>query len=103
MPLIPTNYSGSVTNGTIPRGLTYPPSQKITSTASYNAAAANLNLKGGGNMTTRMYGIRKRDNSCRSRFAIRSLRLKGFYWAAMKNRQGCPSSSSHGRNRCSPA
>jgi len=51
--LTPTNYPGNVTNGTIPRRLTYPPSQKITNTANYNTAVANLT--GGDKMTSHVW------------------------------------------------
>ncbi len=51
--LTPTNYPGNVTNGTIPRRLTYPPSQKTTNLASYNAAVARL--AGGDKMTSRVW------------------------------------------------
>ena len=51
--LTPTNYPGNVTNGTIPRRLTYPPSQKITNGPSYNAEIAGLT--GGDKMTTRVW------------------------------------------------
>ena len=51
--LTPTNYTGNVTGGTIPRRLEYPPSQKITNAANYNAAIANL--KGGDQLTSRMW------------------------------------------------
>jgi hypothetical protein len=51
--LKPVNYPGNITNGTIPRRLTYPPSQKITNTTNYNAEVASLT--GGDNMTTRVW------------------------------------------------
>jgi hypothetical protein len=51
--LKPTNYPGNVSGGTIPRRLTYPPSQKITNLASYNAAVANL--PGGDKITSRVW------------------------------------------------
>jgi hypothetical protein len=51
--LTPTNYPGNVTGGTIPRRMTYPPSQKITNLANYNAAAAQLT--GGDKMTSRVW------------------------------------------------
>jgi len=51
--LTPTDYPGNVTNGTIPRRLVYPPSQKVTNLANYNAAVANLN--GGDKMTSRVW------------------------------------------------
>ncbi len=50
--LIPTHYPGNNTNGTIPRRLTYPPSQKVTNLANYNAAVALLNT--GGNQGDKM-------------------------------------------------
>ncbi|HZY38352.1 MAG TPA: SusD/RagB family nutrient-binding outer membrane lipoprotein [Mucilaginibacter sp.] len=53
--LTPVNYPGNVTEGTIPRRLTYPPSQKITNTASYNAEIAILTSTGGDKMTTRVW------------------------------------------------
>lgn len=51
--LTPTNYVGNVTVGTIPRRLAYPPSEKVTNSASYNAAVANL--PGGDKLTSRMW------------------------------------------------
>jgi len=51
--LKPVNYPGNVTNGTIPRRLTYPPDQKINNLANYNAAVAQLT--GGDNMTSRVW------------------------------------------------
>jgi hypothetical protein len=51
--LTPTNYPGNVTNGTIPRRLTYPPSQKTSNLANYNAAVARLS--GGDKMTSRVW------------------------------------------------
>ena len=51
--LTPTNYPGNVTGGTIPRRLQYPPSQKVTNAANYNAAVANLT--GGDQLTSRMW------------------------------------------------
>ncbi len=51
--LTPTNYPGNVTNGTIPRRLTYPPSQKTTNLANYNIAVARL--AGGDKMTSRVW------------------------------------------------
>jgi len=51
--LTPTDYPGNVTQGTIPRRLTYPPSQKVTNLANYNQAVAGL--PGGDKMTSRMW------------------------------------------------
>ncbi len=51
--LTPTHYPGNVTNGTIPRRLVYPPSQKVTNLANYNAAVAGL--AGGDKMTSRVW------------------------------------------------
>jgi hypothetical protein len=51
--LTPTNYPGNVTNGTIPRRLAYPPSQKVTNGDNYNKAVANLS--GGDKLTSRMW------------------------------------------------
>ena len=51
--LTPVNYPGNVTSGTIPRRLTYPPSQKITNLANYNAEVATMT--GGDKMTTRVW------------------------------------------------
>jgi len=51
--LTPTNYPGNVTGGTIPRRLTYPPSQKTSNLANYNAAVAKLT--GGDKMTSRVW------------------------------------------------
>ncbi|MDR3697392.1 SusD/RagB family nutrient-binding outer membrane lipoprotein [Mucilaginibacter sp.] len=51
--LTPVNYPGNITNGTIPRRLTYPPSQKITNLPNYNAEVAGLT--GGDKMTTRVW------------------------------------------------
>jgi len=51
--LIPTNYPGNVSGGTIPRRLTYPPSQKVTNLANYNAAVAGLT--GGDKITSRVW------------------------------------------------
>lgn len=44
---------GNITNGTIPRRLQYPNSQKISNTDSYNAAVARL--QGGDELTSRMW------------------------------------------------
>lgn len=51
--LTPVNYPGNATGGTIPRRLTYPPSQKITNNANYNAAVARL--AGGDKMISRVW------------------------------------------------
>ena len=51
--LTPTTYPGNVTQGTIPRRLTYPPSQKTSNLANYNAAVANLT--GGDKMTSHVW------------------------------------------------
>ena len=51
--LTPVNYPGNGTGGTIPRRLTYPPSEKITNGANYNAAVARL--AGGDKMTSRVW------------------------------------------------
>jgi hypothetical protein len=51
--LTPTNYTGNVTGGTIPRRLEYPPSEKVTNGTNYNAAVANLS--GGDRLTSRMW------------------------------------------------
>jgi len=51
--LTPTNYPGNVSNGTIPRRLTYPQSQKVTNLTNYNAAVAGMT--GGDKITTRVW------------------------------------------------
>lgn len=51
--LPPTNYPGNATNGTIPRRLTYPQSQKSSNGANYNAAVSNLT--GGDKLTSRVW------------------------------------------------
>jgi hypothetical protein len=51
--LTPTNYTGNVTNGTIPRRLEYPSSEKITNETNYEAAVARL--QGGDLLTSRMW------------------------------------------------
>jgi len=51
--LKPTDYPGNISNGTIPRRLTYPPSQKTTNLANYNAEVAGLT--GGDKVTTRVW------------------------------------------------
>ena len=51
--LIPTNYTGNVTGGTIPRRLEYPPVEKLTNETNYNAAVSNLT--GGDKLTSRMW------------------------------------------------
>jgi hypothetical protein len=53
--LTPTNYPGNVSQGTIPRRLTYPPSQKVANLANYNAEIAILNLTGGDKITTHVW------------------------------------------------
>lgn len=51
--LKPTNYPGNITNGTIPRRMEYPTSQKITNEANYNEAVSRL--QGGDALTSRMW------------------------------------------------
>jgi hypothetical protein len=51
--LTPTNYTGNVTGGTIPRRLEYPTSEKVTNGANYQAAVARL--QGGDLLTSRMW------------------------------------------------
>ncbi len=51
--LKPTSYPGNVSNSTIPRRLVYPPSQKVTNLANYNAAVAGLT--GGDKITSRVW------------------------------------------------
>jgi hypothetical protein len=51
--LTPTDYPGNVTNGTIPRRMEYPITQKFTNLANYNAAVARL--AGGDALTTRVW------------------------------------------------
>ena len=51
--LIPTNYVGNVTGGTIPRRLAYPPSEKVTNGTNYNTAVSRL--QGGDKLTSRMW------------------------------------------------
>jgi hypothetical protein len=51
--LTPTVYPGNVTKGTIPRRLEYPASEKVTNSASYNAAVARLT--GGDMLTSRVW------------------------------------------------
>ena len=50
--LVPTNYPGNVTNGTIPRRLTYPTSEASSNTENYNAAVA---AQGPDELTTRVW------------------------------------------------
>lgn len=50
--LTPTKYPGNITNGTIPRRLEYPASQKISNPDNYNAALA---AQGPDELTTRMW------------------------------------------------
>ncbi|TAN00572.1 MAG: SusD/RagB family nutrient-binding outer membrane lipoprotein [Chitinophagaceae bacterium] len=47
------NYPGSVTNGTIPRRLTYPTTEAATNTSNYNAAVADLD--NGDKLTSRVW------------------------------------------------
>lgn len=51
--LVPTNYTGNVTGGTIPRRLEYPTSEKVTNGVNYQSAVANL--VGGDLLTSRMW------------------------------------------------
>jgi hypothetical protein len=51
--LTPTNYTGNVTAGTIPRRLEYPTSEKVTNGVNYQAAVARLT--GGDLLTSRMW------------------------------------------------
>lgn len=51
--LIPVNYPGNVTNGTIPRRFTYPQGEASTNSANYTAAVAGLN--NGDKMTSRVW------------------------------------------------
>ncbi|MBS1502771.1 MAG: SusD/RagB family nutrient-binding outer membrane lipoprotein [Bacteroidetes bacterium] len=51
--LTPTHYPGNITNGTIPRRLAYPPSEKVSNPANYNAAVARL--QGGDHITSRVW------------------------------------------------
>jgi hypothetical protein len=51
--LTPTNYLGNVTDGTIPRRLEYPTSEKVTNGVNYAAAVARLS--GGDLLTSRMW------------------------------------------------
>jgi hypothetical protein len=50
---VPTNYTGNVTGGTIPRRLEYPTSEKVTNGVNYSAAVARL--QGGDLLTSRMW------------------------------------------------
>lgn len=50
--LIPTNWPGNLTNGTIPRRLPYPTSEAVNNTAAYNAA---LQRQGPDLLTTRVW------------------------------------------------
>ena len=50
--LVPVNYPGNVTNGTIPRRLTYSTSEESTNTVNYNAAVA---AQGPDELTTRVW------------------------------------------------
>ena len=51
--LTPTNFTGNVTGGTIPRRLEYPTSEKVTNGVNYNAAVSLL--QGGDLLTSRMW------------------------------------------------
>ncbi len=51
--LTPTNYTGNVTGGTIPRRLEYPQAEKLTNGDNYNSAVSNLN--GGDKLTSRTW------------------------------------------------
>jgi hypothetical protein len=51
--LVPTNYTGNVTGGTIPRRLGYPTSEKVTNEVNYDAAVALL--QGGDRLTSRVW------------------------------------------------
>ncbi|HTI89925.1 MAG TPA: SusD/RagB family nutrient-binding outer membrane lipoprotein [Puia sp.] len=51
--LTPTKYPGNVTNGTIPRRLEYPTSEKVTNQVNYNDAVSRL--QGGDLLTSRMW------------------------------------------------
>jgi hypothetical protein len=51
--LTPTDYPGNISNDSIPRRLTYPPSQKVTNLANYNKAVAGL--KYGDKVTSRVW------------------------------------------------
>ena len=51
--LTPVNYTGNVTNGTIPRRFTYPQGEASTNGANYNAAVSDLN--NGDKMTSRVW------------------------------------------------
>ncbi|MEP6466901.1 MAG: SusD/RagB family nutrient-binding outer membrane lipoprotein [Parafilimonas sp.] len=48
-----TNYTGNITNGTIPRRMEYPTSQQFSNAANYKAAIANL--QGGDQLTSRVW------------------------------------------------
>jgi hypothetical protein len=48
-----TNYTGNITNGTIPRRLEYPASQKISNATNYSDAVARL--QGGDQLTSRVW------------------------------------------------
>ena len=50
--LVPVNYPGNVTNGTIPRRLTYSESEKVNNTENYNAAVSR---QGPDEFTTRVW------------------------------------------------
>jgi hypothetical protein len=52
--LTPVNYHGNVTQGTIPRRLAYPLSERQSNTANYNAAVT-ASLPNGDNLTSRIW------------------------------------------------
>jgi hypothetical protein len=52
--LTPVNYHGNASNGTIPRRMAYPTSEKQSNGANYNAAVA-ASLPGGDNITSRIW------------------------------------------------
>lgn len=51
--LIPVNYPGNVTGGSIPRRFTYPPAEAANNTANYNTAVSRLSK--GDKMTSRVW------------------------------------------------
>lgn len=51
--LVPVNYPGNVTGGTIPRRFTYPPSEAASNTANYSDAVSRL--ANGDKMTSRVW------------------------------------------------
>jgi hypothetical protein len=58
--LVPVNYTGNVTNGTIPRRMAYPTGQRQTNPTNYNAAVAKL--AGGDVLTARIWWDSKGGN-----------------------------------------